>query len=310
MTTTAIAETVNTSGLLDIPGCEFTPVSLTLPKDLSFDHWERIGRQLQLMDMAIQWWIGDWLVYGQHKWREKYAQAVEATGKAEQTLMNYAYVAKAISPSRRREKVDFSTHAEVAGLDEDDQEKILSKAAKEHSTRRQVRREADRARRAKMPKREAEELLLSKQARAFLDDYMAELALWPDKIPSGISQSEREAIEQMIYEHGNQALWMKNRTPTTETDAVTELFSFKDGTPGMMTAPGSHIQKWLTKCGYHMNEMDINDRLNFMADENKLEIRTTEGARKKGQRGTMNDLYALDPDYEDSLDGDDDEEHF
>jgi hypothetical protein len=305
--TTTLMEPPSAPGLLDIPGCEFTPVSLTLPPDLSYDHWHRIGRQLQLADLALQWWIGDWLKFGEAKYGEKYTQALEETGRKKQTLMNYVYVARAIEVSRRRESVDFSTHAEVAGLDEEDQERILGKAAKEGTTRRGVRREAERARRAKMPKREANALLLCKSARSFLDDYMVELALWPDKIPSGISQAEREAIEQMIYEHGNQAMWLRDRTAAAETKAVTELFSFKEGTPGMVSAAGSHVQKWLTTCGYHMNEADINDRLNLMAGESKLEIRTTEGARKVGQRGTMNDLYALDPDYENSLDEDDGE---
>jgi hypothetical protein len=300
--TTAIAEPPNnTLGLMEIPGCEFTPTSLTLPKDLSFDQWERIGRQLQLADMAIQWWIGDWLVYGQHKWREKYAQAVQRTGKAEQTLMNYAFVAKAISPSRRREQVDFSTHAEVASLEEEDQERILAKAANEGTTRKAVRREAEKVRRAKLPKPANDAAVLSKQCRAFLDDYMAELALWSDKFPLGISESERETLEKMVYGQGADALWLKNRTRETDYKAITELFSFDEGTPGMERAGRADISAWLEKCGYYMSESDLNERLDAMVTDKMLDVHSVEESRQDGRRGVMLDLYALSDEYVERL---------
>lgn len=292
----------HTPGLLDIPGCEFTPTSLKLPPDLSYDHWERIGRQLQLANVAVQWWIGDWLVYGEHRWREKYAQGVQQFGKAEQTLMNYHYVAKAISSSRRREQVDFSTHAEVAGLDEDDQERILAKAANEGTTRKQVRREAEKVRRAKQPTPESDSVVLSKQARAFLDDYMGELARWTDKFPVGTSESERSALEKMIYSQGSDALWLKNRTYQADYDAIAELFSFDEGTPGMERAGRADISAWLEKCGYYMSDSDLDARLDVMVKQGVLEVHSVEESRQDGRRGVMLDLYALSAEYEAKMD--------
>lgn len=288
-------------GLLEIPGCEFTPTSLILPKDLTYNQWERIGRQLQLAGLAIQWWIGDWLVYGEHRWREKYAQAIQVTGKAEQTLMNYRFVAKAISPSRRRETVDFSTHAEVASLDEEDQERILSKAAKENTSRRAVRREAEAVRRANRPKPPDDAVLLSKVSRAFLDDYMAELALWTDRFPAVMPESEREALEKMIYAQGSDALWLKNRTPQAECEAITELFSFDEGSAGMERATRADISAWLEKCGYYMGESDLDLRLDVMVEKKMLEVKSVEDSRQEGRRGTMIDLYALHPNYQERL---------
>lgn len=291
-----------TPGLLDIPGCEFTPVSLTLPPDLSYDHWERIGRQLQLANVAVQWWIGDWLVYGEHRWREKYAQAVQQFGKAEQTLMNYHYVAKAISPYRRREQVDFSTHAEVASLDEEDQERILAKAANEGTTRKQVRREAEKVRRAKRPTPESDAVVLSKQARGLLDEYMGELALWPDRFPVGISESERQALEKMLYSQGADAMWLKNRTYQADYDAIAELFSFDEGTPGMERAGRADISAWLEKCGYYMSDSDLDARLDVMVKQGVLEVHSVEESRQDGRRGVMLDLYALSAEYEAKMD--------
>jgi hypothetical protein len=294
----ALQEAPNESvGLLDIPGCTFTPTSLTLPPHLSFDHWQRIGRQLQLADMAIQWWIGDWLIYGEHKWREKYAQAIEVTGKAEQTLMNYRFVAKAITPSRRRENVDFSTHAEVASLDEDDQERILSKAAHEKCSRRVVRQEAEKARRAKQPKAPDNASVLSKESRAFLDEYMTELAQWSDRFPTGISASEREALEKMIYEQGSDALWLRSRTRETDYSAITELFSFDEGTAGMERAGRADIAAFLDKSGYYMSECDLDERLVSMVENKMLTVESVEESRQDGRRGVMLDLYALHPGY-------------
>lgn len=288
--------------LLDIPDCQFTPTQLILPSNLTYDQWDRIGRQLQLADIAVQWWIGDWLAYGEHKWREKYAQAVQVTGRSEQTLMNYHFVAKAIKPSRRREQLGFSIHAEVASLDEEDQERILSKAANEPKpTVRGVRREADKARRAKRPKPLDTEIVLSKEAREFCDDYMGELAQWSNKIPSGISASDRAALEKMIYEQGNDALWLKNRTVAADYKAIAELFSFDEGTPGMERAGRADIQSWLEKCGYYMSESDLDARLDLMVEKRMLDIHSVEESRQDGRRGVMLSLYALNPDYEAQL---------
>lgn len=288
-------------GLLDIEGCEFTPTQLKLPPDLTYDQWDRIGRQLQLAGLAIQWWLGDWLVYGEFRWRQKYSQAIQVTGRAEQTLMNYHFVAKAISPSRRREEVDFSTHAEVAGLDEPDQDRILAKAAKEKTTVRAVRREVDKIRRDKRPKPADDAMILSKTSRAFLDDYMAELALWTERFPPGISESEREALEKMVYEQGSDALWLKNRTAQAEYDAITELFSFDEGTAGMERASRADISAWLEKCGYYMSNADLDLRLDVMVEKRMLEVKSVEDSRQEGRRGTMIDLYALTDDYIEQL---------
>lgn len=280
----------NAPPLLDIPGCRFTAVSLELPPDLSYDHWERIGRQLQLANLAIQWWIGDWLVYGEHRWREKYAQAVQQFGRAEQTLMNYAFVAKAISPSRRRENVDFSTHAEVAGLEESDQERILAKAAKEGSTRKQVRREAERLRAAKQPLPSADDLILSKQAREFLDDYMTELGQWPDKLPIGLSETEREVLERMIYDHGADALRLKKRTRQSDCEAIVKVMKDTEAASHTGEMAAADLYEWMENLRYFMTESEFQERLEYMTQETvKMALLTDAGeeGKQENRRGKL-----------------------
>lgn len=291
---TAIAERPVT--LFDIPGCEFTPVSLKLPEGLAFDHWHRIGRQLQLADLAVQWWIGDWLNYGESRYGEKYTQAVEETGRAKKTLMNYAYVAKAIETSRRRDVVDFSTHAEVASLKPDDQEKVLARAAKEKLSRGSVRREAERIKRASRPKVEDEELVLSKEARDYLDRYMEELARLAEDVPPGCP-----SVESMVYWHGHRADWQKKRTRQKDYNAIVQVFSFDEGTPGLERAKRDEIAAWLETCGYFMSDSELDERLDLMVEKKMLEVKSVEDSRKDGQRGSMVDLYALHPDYESQL---------
>ena len=37
-----------------------------------YEEWERCGAVLHQIDGAVQWWLGDWLNYGEHAYGEKY----------------------------------------------------------------------------------------------------------------------------------------------------------------------------------------------------------------------------------------------
>ena len=108
-----------------------SPTGMELNPKLSFDEWERCGRQLQLMEGSVQWWIGDWLNFGEQKYGEKYAQAVDAsdgTGKSVDTLRAYQWVAERVPVVRRRTNLPWSHHREVAQLDPREQNALLASA--------------------------------------------------------------------------------------------------------------------------------------------------------------------------------------
>jgi len=105
-----------------------TPTSLSFRGDLPFAEWQEVGIQLRKIESGVNWWIGDWLRYGEHRYGETYAQAVEQTDLAYQTLANTVWVAGKIEPSRRREKLSFKHHAEVAALEPDEQDALLGEA--------------------------------------------------------------------------------------------------------------------------------------------------------------------------------------
>lgn len=109
-------------------GAEWNPNALVLPGDLSFEQWEQVGATLSTMERGVNWWIGDWLNYGERAYGEKYAQAVEETGKRRQTLMNLASVAGRIPPDERRPDLSWSAHRAVAYLEPADRERLLDEA--------------------------------------------------------------------------------------------------------------------------------------------------------------------------------------
>lgn len=108
-------------------------------KELSFDRYETIGRFLGAMNRSCSWWIGDWLNYGEGVYGDRWGQATAATGLAEQTLINRAYVCRHVPADRRRATLPFSVHALVAALPAKEQAKWLDRAEKHAWTREDLR---------------------------------------------------------------------------------------------------------------------------------------------------------------------------
>ncbi len=131
--------TIDKNNDLEYSGFKLHKTGLEAIGDPSFEQWSECGRFIQKANGSVNLWLGDWLNYGEKKWGEKYAQAIEETGLEEQTLTNAAYVAKHVDFSRRRENLPFSQHAEVASLEPDKQTEVLDWAEAEHATVREVR---------------------------------------------------------------------------------------------------------------------------------------------------------------------------
>lgn len=291
----ALPEPETFLGPLDEKGITFTPTGLVIQPWVRYGQWEKYGRRLQVIDRGIQWAIGDWIVFGEDKFGEEYAQAVEVTGLKVKTIQNYAVVARAVPRSRRRDSdlVDFSTHAEVACLKPADQERILAKAAKERLTVKSVRREAERIKRESKPRPKETEFVLPVEARACLDDYMGELARFEDEHlePGWYS------LELMLHRHGKHALWQRNRTIETDCAAIVQMFSGDDDAPGAERASDSEVSVWLEHAGYFISDADLDDRLALMVEKKMLDVMSVEESRQDGRRGVMIDLYRLNADY-------------
>ncbi len=116
-----------------------TRVGLQIPDVLSFEEWERTGRQLAGVVDSSLWWLGDWLAYGKDHYADRYQQGIRTADLRYQTLRNYAWVARRFPIGRRRARLTFQHHAEVAALPVEDQDRWLSRAEELSWTTKQLR---------------------------------------------------------------------------------------------------------------------------------------------------------------------------
>src|SRR3972149_11324473 len=119
---------------------KFTPTGLAINGEPDFETWETVGKQLRYREGAIHWWIGDWLNYGEQRWGEMYAQAIDEFDFTRGTLRNDKWVAGKILSHVRHDKLTFSHHLEVAPLPSDIQERWLDIAEQEGLTPRELRK--------------------------------------------------------------------------------------------------------------------------------------------------------------------------
>lgn len=105
-----------------------TKTGLFIEGDISYDDWIGYGEVLRQINGAIQWCLGDWLCYGEHKYGDTYTQALDATDYEYQSLANMHYVARHIPFYRRRENLSWSHHSVVASLPDEIQSAMLDTA--------------------------------------------------------------------------------------------------------------------------------------------------------------------------------------
>ncbi|MBW4722180.1 LmbU family transcriptional regulator [Saccharothrix sp. SC076] len=115
-------------------------MGLHFAANLSYGDWERAGTQLSRIVSSSAWCLGDWLVRGQENYPDRYVRAVETAGLDYQTLRNYAWVARCFPMRRRRERLSFQHHAEVAALDVARQDEWLDRAEEGSWSRNELRR--------------------------------------------------------------------------------------------------------------------------------------------------------------------------
>lgn len=116
-----------------------TSTALVLPPDTTYDECEALAAMFGQLHRTSSWLIGDLLNHIERVYGETYAQAAEATGLSKGALMNYTSVCAHIPRSRRRPKVPFSTHMEVAYLEPAEQDRWLKEADKQGWTKEQLR---------------------------------------------------------------------------------------------------------------------------------------------------------------------------
>lgn len=91
-------------------------MTLVLPPDMEFKAYQEIVAMLGVISSAVPFYIGDMMLYGERTYGDAYAQAMNDTGLAYQTLANYVNVARWVEPDVRRSDLSHGHHAAVANM--------------------------------------------------------------------------------------------------------------------------------------------------------------------------------------------------
>ena len=126
--------------LIEAAATERPPLSLELPEGLSFQEWEALGERLGRWQHSLNWHIGDWWAFGDHRYGERAKHAAEKIfGKEFGTIANLASVCRAFTTSRRHEDLTFTHHQEVAALEPAQADALLDRAEREQLSTRALR---------------------------------------------------------------------------------------------------------------------------------------------------------------------------
>lgn len=118
-----------------------TDVGLSVPEGLTFEQWAEAAPKISGIASSVAWCLGDWLIYGQQKYADRYHLAIEKAKLDYQTLRNYAWVARKYSISGRRQNLSFQHHAELASLPADERDVWLNKAEQFGWSRNELRKQ-------------------------------------------------------------------------------------------------------------------------------------------------------------------------
>ena len=106
-------------------GMKVSPVGLVIAGEINYDTWAAVGPVLGEYTRGVAWAIGDWLNFGEARWGEMYAQAIDTTGLSLGRLRNLKYLAGAVPYANRVAGLSLSHHEAVAPLSIDQQNKLL-----------------------------------------------------------------------------------------------------------------------------------------------------------------------------------------
>ena len=187
--------------VISLPG-RLTPVSWQLPNDLTYEDWLHYGKMLTQMQGAIQWALGDWWVHGEHKYGKRVKALRDgAFGTyAIQTLKNFAWVAKHVETSRRRDVLTFGHHEAVAALPAAQQKHWLERAARERLSVHRLRKSIKAAPLVRPPSEPSESRSSRRLTRreqtevAALRAHVEELEAARASAPTAPDQTIRKAV--------------------------------------------------------------------------------------------------------------------
>lgn len=94
----------------------FNKYHLAIHPTAGIEQWLKVGTILQGINVGYQWWVGDWLAFGEAKFADKVEQGMQLTGRTENTLRQWAWTAKRFAPEERTHDVSFGHYHTTASV--------------------------------------------------------------------------------------------------------------------------------------------------------------------------------------------------
>lgn len=118
----------------------------------TFEQWQECGEFIRKAEGAVHFWIGDWLNYGESKYGETYAQAIDHTGYDYQTVANDKWLSNKIELSDRSENLGVRHAQLIASLPEGDKKFWAEEIKREKIPVRELKEKIKARKKASLPK--------------------------------------------------------------------------------------------------------------------------------------------------------------
>jgi len=104
------------TGDIQIGGVTLSPIGAKFTKSVKAEDWRQVGEFIKRAESGVQWWIGDWLNYGEGRpgWGDKYAKEVDEFGRDVDTLKQYKSVSSVYDLCDRSHNLSWTHHLVVA----------------------------------------------------------------------------------------------------------------------------------------------------------------------------------------------------
>jgi len=113
---------------MTIAGFTLTATGLIIDGQPSFEDWQRVGAFIERAGSGVQWWIGDWLNYGEGRgeWGEMYDQAADIFGSDnKESVRKMSQVSEQFQFGSRDPDLDWGHHKAVMWCEAQEKEQLL-----------------------------------------------------------------------------------------------------------------------------------------------------------------------------------------
>lgn len=117
--------------LIQLSNCTLTETSAVFTQQLDYKQWIEAGRKLCKAGACLNWWLGDWLLFGVKEYgdRVKVAESMsEEIGFSYDQLRAAMLVSDSVKDAIRIATLSWSHHREVAAMKPKQQSEWLAKA--------------------------------------------------------------------------------------------------------------------------------------------------------------------------------------